>query len=414
MRFRKILFWLHLATGLLAGVVIFIMSFTGAILAFENELVAWAERDARRVETASTASARPLDELLAAAQAVAPEGAKPSGLTLSRDPHDSLAINFTRDAGVYYVNPYTAEVIRPASTAMRDFMKKVVELHRYLAQSGDQRPLGKALTGAANLGFLFLALSGLYLWWPRAWSNLQALRPSLWYVKGARGRARDWNWHNVTGFWFLPILVVITLSAAVIGYRWASDLVYHVVGEKPQRGSYLVVAPAEVAPPSPNLPRLGLTETLAQVQTRHTDWSQITLREGYAQRPENASGPDPYTATLKLIDDDAPSFAPAQLVLDPYTGATLSRTDYAEQSPGRKIRIWLRYLHTGQALGWPGQVLAGLASLAGCLLVYTGFALTYRRLRPAPYPATPPLPPQSNLLGYFACRSRRLPHRALR
>jgi uncharacterized iron-regulated membrane protein len=386
MTFRKILFWLHLAAGLLAGIVIFVMCFTGAILAFEQELVAWAERDARRVTAPAGATPRPLDELTAAARASAPANARVVEISIDSDPEASLTINLGREAGAVYINPYTAEVNRPASRAVRDFMKKVVELHRYLARSGEQRPAGKAITGAANLAFLFLACSGLYLWWPRAWQNLRA---STWYRCGLAGRARDWNWHNVTGFWFLPVIVVLTVSAAVIGYRWAGDLVYLAVGDPPQRGSYLVVPAASPAASAPGAARLGLAAALDRVKTRHPGWTQITVREGYARRPDNATGPDPYTVTLKSTDDASPSFAPTQLVLDPYTGETLSQTRYADQTPGRKIRIWLRYLHTGQALGWPGQLLAGLASLAGCMLVCTGFSLAYRRLRPAPAPNHP-------------------------
>jgi uncharacterized iron-regulated membrane protein len=39
----------------------------------------------------------------------------------------------------------------------------------------------------------------------------------------------------------------------------------------------------------------------------------------------------------------------------------------------------MRFLHTGEALGWPGQLLAGLFSLFSVVLVYTGFALAWRR-----------------------------------
>jgi cytochrome c peroxidase len=37
------------------------------------------------------------------------------------------------------------------------------------------------------------------------------------------------------------------------------------------------------------------------------------------------------------------------------------------------------FFHTGQALGWPGQLVAGLACLGSCFLIYTGFALAWRR-----------------------------------
>ena len=49
MAFRKVIFWIHLLAGVIAGTVIFVMSATGVALAFEKEIVAWMERDVRRV-----------------------------------------------------------------------------------------------------------------------------------------------------------------------------------------------------------------------------------------------------------------------------------------------------------------------------------------------------------------------------
>ena len=49
MSFRKVLFWLHLLAGLISGISIGIMCLTGTVLAFEKQLVAWSERDARQI-----------------------------------------------------------------------------------------------------------------------------------------------------------------------------------------------------------------------------------------------------------------------------------------------------------------------------------------------------------------------------
>lgn len=408
MSLRKVIFWLHLAAGLTAGLVIAVMSFTGAVLAFEHEIVEWAERDVRRIEVPASANSLPLDELLAKARAAAPEGAKPSGLTVSRDPYDAVAVNFGRDHGVYYVNQYTGAVVKPASERTHDFMHLMVDWHRWLTLSGDNRPLGKSITGACNLAFLFLAVSGLWLWWPRAW-NARVLRPSLWFVRGASGKARDWNWHNVVGFWSLPVLVVLTISGAVIGYKWAGDLVYRAAGETPQApGAFAPTFSADFARPSPDARVLTYAETLAHLETAFPAWESITLRQGLPPRrgapqpvalsvssgsspasakppaapsprqsPKNGGG-QPYSATVR---ESGTWFVAAttQVVLNPFTGDLIDRSGYADQTPGRQARTWLRYLHTGQALGWLGQLIAGLASLGGVLLVYTGFALSWRR-----------------------------------
>ena len=54
---------------------------------------------------------------------------------------------------------------------------------------------------------------------------------------------------------------------------------------------------------------------------------------------------------------------------------------FSSQSPGRRWRAILRYAHTGEVAGFPGQTLAGLAALAAGWLAWTGLALTWRRYR---------------------------------
>ena len=53
---------------------------------------------------------------------------------------------------------------------------------------------------------------------------------------------------------------------------------------------------------------------------------------------------------------------------------------FSDRTPAQQTRVIIRFLHTGEVLGWFGQTLAGLSSIAACFLVYTGFALAYRRL----------------------------------
>jgi uncharacterized iron-regulated membrane protein len=65
--------------------------------------------------------------------------------------------------------------------------------------------------------------------------------------------------------------------------------------------------------------------------------------------------------------------------VNPFTGDIIRRESFADLSTGRQVRTWTRFLHTGEALGWAGQAIAGLACLGGCFLVYTGFALAWRR-----------------------------------
>ena len=132
-------------------------------------------------------------------------------------------------------NPYTGEARPLAGQGWRSFFGVMIEWHRWLGTGPENRAVGKAITGVCNAAFLGLALSGLYLWWPRRW-NLRAMRLSLWFRGGLAGKVRDWNWHNVIGFWSLPVLIVITSSGMMISYRWVTNLIYAVAGEAPPAG----------------------------------------------------------------------------------------------------------------------------------------------------------------------------------
>jgi uncharacterized iron-regulated membrane protein len=115
-----------------------------------------------------------------------------------------------------------------------------------------------------------------------------------------------------------------------------------------------------------------------------------------SEQRERQAGGDGRAATqpLTIIVRESgswPRTATTTLTLNPFTGETLARNGYADLTAARQIRSWTRFLHTGQALGWPGQLVAGLACLGGCFLVYTGFALSWRRFfgRKKPAASTP-------------------------
>jgi uncharacterized iron-regulated membrane protein len=74
------------------------------------------------------------------------------------------------------------------------------------------------------------------------------------------------------------------------------------------------------------------------------------------------------------------SFARSTLTLDGASAATLRWEPYAGTSRGQKLRGWMRFAHTGELGGLTGEFIAGTASLGGTFLVWTGLALSVRRL----------------------------------
>ncbi|HYC31734.1 MAG TPA: PepSY-associated TM helix domain-containing protein, partial [Gemmatimonadales bacterium] len=212
---RPVIFWCHLAVGTVVGIVVLIMSVTGAALAYQRQTL---ERMAVRHTVAPAASARlPLDTLRARA-ADAAGGRRIVGLTVRADAALPLSATLD-DRSSLFLDPYTGRILG-TDAGVRGFFSAVERIHRSIVSSGTTRSeAGTAVTGAANLGFLFLILTGFLLWWPRRWTP-RGFRQVLAFSPGARGRARDWNWHHVLGFWSAPVLLLIVASATFISYEW--------------------------------------------------------------------------------------------------------------------------------------------------------------------------------------------------
>jgi uncharacterized iron-regulated membrane protein len=384
---------MHLAAGVSAGLVILVMSITGVCLAFEAPIINRAERAQLSVAPPTAGAVRVgLDELLAQVREQNPQGlgGEISGVTVGADADSSVMISMGRPntgrAQVVYINPYTGEIIGHGSR-VRDWLQAIEGWHRWLGLSLEHRAGGRMVTGAANSVFLFLAVSGLYLWWPRQWT-WRALRPSLWFAGGLRGRVRDCNWHRAIGFWCAPFLIIITLTGVIMSYQWANNLLYTLTGNPAppppsglsggsSAGAGGAVGNAESGHHHRGDGAGGHRAThldlfLAKAQQQVPDWQTIVLRLPSA----------PGAPAMAMIQQagSGMAFARSQLTLDAHTGDVIKWEPFAGQNLGRKLRTWARFLHTGEAGGFAGRMLAALASLGGVMLVITGLTMAVRRL----------------------------------
>lgn len=354
MTLRKIVFWAHLAAGVVAGLFIANAALTGAVLAFDPQIVPLAERGVRRV--APGAARKTLDEVVASAVAAAPSGAAPRMVIAFADPAASAIVSFGREGKTLFVDPYTAAVLGEGSK-VHDFLHAVEDWHRWLWSKETGRPV----TGAACAAFFLMVLTGVYLWWPRKMTRLAAR---------SAGKARDFNWHNVLGFWFAPLLLLTTATGVVIAYEWANNLVYRIAGDAPPpkredgRGGK-----DAGAPPAPA--QAPFEAFYKEAAGRVDGWDALTLR-----MPQKPGGP--VTASLRVERAVGPDHN-HQLTMDWATAAPGKWEPYGSLGRGRRARMWIKPLHTGEAFGIVGQAAMFLASLAALVLVWTGLALSWRR-----------------------------------
>ncbi len=358
MQFRKLLFWLHLIAGCLGGLVILIMSLTGVLLTYERQILARVERGAFDVTPGPMRL--PLEGLLS--RVVDQHGPMPAGInvTVRSDLTAPVELNFGKE-GVKYFDPYTGRMLGNPDKHWRSFFQKVTAYHRWLAGEGEWRATGKAITGACTLAFLVLVLSGLYLWLPRKWT-WQHLTPITWFRAGLSGKARDFNWHNAIGIWCAVPLFFVILSALPISYPWANQLIYQVTGTTMPKQE-------NSPPPKASSDVTGFDRLWLKATQQAPDWKSISFR---------LTDASPLAFTVDRGDGGQPQLR-GTLMLDRETAELVRWESFSDFNTGRQVRGFSRFLHTGEALGIIGQTIAGLASLGGVFLVYTGIALACRR-----------------------------------
>ena len=190
MSLRKAIFWVHLAVGVTAGVVILMLAVTGVILTYEAQLNRWALRDYRADPPGPGAAPLGLDELITRVTGGQPADAVTS-VALHRDPLEPAVVELDGGATVF-VDRFTGDRLGDGNTRTRRFLRSVMYWHRWFALEGEYRIIGRTVVAVANLGFLFLIVSGVYLWWPSIRSRA-AWRQALWFRRRLKGRARDFN-----------------------------------------------------------------------------------------------------------------------------------------------------------------------------------------------------------------------------
>ena len=355
---RKVLFWSHLAAGIVAGIVIFVMCLTGAALMFERQTVDWVDRHEARVSPPRGAARLPLSELIGKA------GGTPTAVVVRSAPTEPVEFVMGPSRTIY-LNPYSGAVTGAPSKRTHAFFQSLRAWHRWVAMSDSSQKTTEPIYDAANVIFFFIVVTGPFLWWPKqlTWRHL---RPIVWFRSRLSGKARDFNWHNTVGLWTSIPLAIIVATGVILSYQWANNLVYKMTGSQQPKPVRSEPMPKGLALP----PWQGVDGWVARAQSHMPRWRTITMRNTPSRM-------------VALTVDAGTGGQPQKrgaLTMDRVTGTEVKWEPFGSYSLGFRLRMLARVAHTGEVGGIVVQALAGLVSLSGALLVYTGFALSLRRL----------------------------------
>ena len=366
MTIKKMIGKLHLWLGLASGPVVLFLGITGCILAFQREIES-VTKPYQYVQ-ASNAPMLPPSRIYEIATPLLPGKVAHSVSYGGRG--KAAVVTFYHDDPTYYylvyVNPYTGQTLK-VKNMDDDFFRVVVNGHFYLWLSPD---VGRPIVASATLVFVVMMISGIVLWWPRN----KAARKQRFSVKwSAKWRRRNYDLHNVLGFYMSWVAIFIAITGLVWGFQWVSRSVYWATsGGKQAIEFYAPVSKKTDAPAA------GDGAVIDRI------WNKMRAEYKTAENIE-VHFPENDTAAIEAaMNPDA---------------ATYWKTDYRyfDQYNMREIEVTHAYgrmhnitaadkiarmnydIHVGAVWGLPGKVMAFFASLLAASLPVTGFIIWWGR-----------------------------------
>jgi uncharacterized iron-regulated membrane protein len=364
MTFRKLIGKLHLWLGLVSGLVVFVVAITGCIYVFESEIRSLYEYPFTEI--------KPENKPVLAVSTVQKIGKtvlekelktqiKPDyeNVTLYKNPTKALYYYVYDEkeklSHYVFINPYSGEVLK-IKDMNQDFFSFVLDLHMNLLLPYE---IGHQIVGVAVLIFVVSLITGLILWFPKSKKGIKQRFSIRW---NARWKRKNYDLHNVFGFYALPFALIIALTGLVFSYDWVG------------KGLDWLANGGKYSP--------EIQETKSKFSIQKSDLKIDKLfQEYFLESPDNhlftIEFPKNDTAAIAFVffPNASTYYNSKTLTFDQYSGDLLQTESFETKTNGEKLRSMNYDIHIGKILGLPGQILAFFASLVAASLPITGFLI---------------------------------------
>jgi uncharacterized iron-regulated membrane protein len=361
MKFKKIVGFLHLWLGLISGLVVLFLGLTGCILAFEKEITSLTNR----YQYAKAENRAPMlpSELKPLAEKALP-GKHPHSV-LYQEGKSVQAIFYGEGYyDIVYLNPYSGAVLKVKDMS-RDFFRFIINGHYNLWLP---IPVGQPIVASATLIFFIMMISGLILWWPRN----KAARKQRFKVKwNVRWRRKNYDLHNVLGFYMTWIGIFLAITGLVMGFQWFAKGFYLLTsGGKPMTAYF---EPASVKKPlESTVPAVDAVYAKMNILYPAAETIEIHFPESDTATIAGAANPIAGTywkVSYRYFDQYSLKEIPVN-----HAFGNFEKTDLAQ-----KISRMNYDVHVGSIGGLPTKILAFFGSLIAASLPVTGFLIWWGR-----------------------------------
>jgi uncharacterized iron-regulated membrane protein len=359
--FKKGLLFTHRWLGFISGLVVFIVSITGCLFCFQDEIQD-ALHNYRHVAVQNKPVAKP-SVLQQQALKRLPKGTVSAVAYLGADRPAQIGV--TDKAGYHsvFLNPYTGAFLHEELMQSNFFI--VVEfIHLYLLLPPD---IGKVVVGVCVLIFVALMITGIVLWWPKRKTDRKRSFTIKW---NGRWRRVNYDLHNVLGFYATGIALILAITGLSMSFKWVEQGIYKAgnLGRHYAREAQMEDLKSDSLQKGAK-PAQPLYDHIYNVTAKNSPGANMYVIYEEAGAAGTVRG-IAYAKSLHYTTNDF-------YVFDKHTGKLIYQLLDNEKSVGLKLNNANYDIHVGQIAGLTGKIIAFLASLICASLPITGFIIWY-------------------------------------
>ena len=351
---------IHSLTGLISGVIVFVVCVTGCLYAFKKEI--------SELSISTKLDVKQGQKKLALSTLIESYHQQSSASIIRiydyNNPQKPLHYRSKNNGDMYYgsLNPYTGKIINEYRYKS-SFWGIIMGLHRHLLLP---KPIGKKIIGYSVVLFIISLLTGFIRWLPRKLSLLKnaELRKFKFSLKGS---PKTYRLHSNLGTYLVLPLLISCLSGLIWSFpNYAKTVLYLANWGTKAESKTVTIDPTEL-----NYKSLDCIQDTIQSLNSEKVKLNIYLF------PTNS------TSALRIIScrgDDQFSYS-NNFYAHPGTGDLLMVKYDWQKNRGEKLRSSMYDIHTGSILGLWGKAFVFVISLLASTLPITGFLLYKKRRR---------------------------------
>ncbi len=366
---------IHLWLGLASGLMVLLLSVTGCIYVFSQEIVAW-QRSGEMYVSEVKGEKLPVSTIWNKTLAAVGDTIALGDVHVYKDPKKSYEFHCYKasnnpDAIWYfdtidyyyhiYVDPYTGEVLG-IYDEKKDFFNIVKMLHWSLLFKTE---IGQPIVGWSTFIFVVMLISGIILWWPKN-KAARKQRFKFQWKPTTKWRRKNYDLHNILGFYIATVAIIIAFTGMVWAFTWFQAIVY-------VAGSQTTVPPEQIVKQS---------EATDGDTDKALDIASSYVQKNYSDADAFSIGKaEEKTGAINVYVQQYPGkyYVYHQLQFDQYTGKLLHARNHDEKNFGEKLITANYDIHVGAILGIPGKIIAFIASFICGMLPVTGFLIWWGR-----------------------------------